>query len=264
MSVSKSASSTEAFLSPAETARLLGVSAKALRLYEDRGLVAPLRAANGWRTYGPAQIARLHQVLALKHLGLPLSRIAQLLNGRTDTLGAVLALQERALTAENARVRHALALIRAARARLDRGETLSIGDLATLTKETTMSTKASGEEMKTLMQPYVDKHFSQSDLAEIRQTGFDPVQTQKEWDGLIAEAKAMVARDEDPASPAARDLGKRWAAMVEQFTGGDPKFEAKARDVWKDAMSDPKAAPRLLLNPEIFAFIGKVHAAARR
>ena len=34
-----------AFLSPAETARRLGVSAKALRLYESRGLVAPLRAA---------------------------------------------------------------------------------------------------------------------------------------------------------------------------------------------------------------------------
>ena len=39
-------------LSPAEAARLLGVSAKALRLYERHGLVKPLRSENGWRTYG--------------------------------------------------------------------------------------------------------------------------------------------------------------------------------------------------------------------
>jgi DNA-binding transcriptional MerR regulator len=73
---------TDAFLSPAETARRLGVSAKALRFYEQRGLVAPVRAANGYRAYGPDQIARLHQILALKHLGLPLARIADLLSGR--------------------------------------------------------------------------------------------------------------------------------------------------------------------------------------
>ena len=36
-------------LSPAETARLLGVSVKALRLYEQHALVKPLRTSAGWR-----------------------------------------------------------------------------------------------------------------------------------------------------------------------------------------------------------------------
>jgi DNA-binding transcriptional MerR regulator len=66
-------------LSPSETARRFGVSVKALRLYEQRGLLTPLRTEAGWRTYGPDQIARLHQILALKRLGLPLARIAALL-----------------------------------------------------------------------------------------------------------------------------------------------------------------------------------------
>ena len=39
------------FLSPADAARRLGVSAKALRLYEQHGLVAPGRTAAGWRAY---------------------------------------------------------------------------------------------------------------------------------------------------------------------------------------------------------------------
>ena len=48
-------------------------------------------------SHGPSsQIAWLHQVLALKRLGLPLSRIAQILAGR-DELDGVLALQEQVL-----------------------------------------------------------------------------------------------------------------------------------------------------------------------
>ncbi|HXQ46289.1 MAG TPA: MerR family transcriptional regulator, partial [Caulobacteraceae bacterium] len=54
------------FFSPAETARRLKVSTKALRLYEALGLVNPVRTSRGWRTYGPDQMVRLHQVLALK------------------------------------------------------------------------------------------------------------------------------------------------------------------------------------------------------
>ncbi|WGM40327.1 MerR family transcriptional regulator [Caulobacter sp. NIBR1757] len=46
------------YFSPAEAASRLGVSAKALRLYEQRGLVAPPRTEAGWRAYGPEQMAR--------------------------------------------------------------------------------------------------------------------------------------------------------------------------------------------------------------
>lgn len=92
-------------LSPAEAARKLGVSPKALRLYERHGLVKPLRAENGYRAYGPAEMARLHQVLALKGLGLPLSRIAALLHGQFASLDAILALQESVLARDMDRAR---------------------------------------------------------------------------------------------------------------------------------------------------------------
>jgi len=48
------------YLSPTEAAKRLGISVKALRLYEQRRLVAPLRTSADWRTYGPEQMARLH------------------------------------------------------------------------------------------------------------------------------------------------------------------------------------------------------------
>ena len=97
-------------LSPAEAASRLGVTQKALRIYEARGLVAPLRSVTGWRTYGPAEMARLHQVLALKGLGLPLAQIAKLLRGPLGSLAQVLELQEQTLSRESARVGRALDL----------------------------------------------------------------------------------------------------------------------------------------------------------
>ncbi|HEY2071690.1 MAG TPA: MerR family transcriptional regulator [Rhizomicrobium sp.] len=251
--------SDERYLSPSEAARRLGVTVKALRLYESRGLVTPLRTAADWRTYGPEQMARLHQVLALKRLGLKLAGIAELMKGRAATLASVLALQEQALAEEGARVDRALALVRTARKRLLAGETLSIDDLTTLTKETTMNAKPSQAEMKTLLDPFVEKHFSLSEIEETARRDFDREQVSHDWDQLIAEAKTLMAKG-DPTSPEALDLARRWKAQVEKFTLGNPAMAQRVAAVWSDAMKDPKAAPKLPLNPEIFAFMGKAQA----
>ena len=250
---------TERHLSPTEAAKRLGVSVKALRLYEQRGFVKPLRTAADWRTYGSDEIARLHQVLALKRLGLSLAQIGALLSGRAATLASVLALQEQVLSEEGARVNHALALVRSARGKLAAGKALTIDDLTTLTKETTMTTKPTPAEMKKLFDPHVEKHFSQAEIEQTAKTPFDPAYTQKTWDDLIAEAKTLMAKG-DPTSPAALDLARRWKVQLELFTKGDPGVTQKVQRVWNDAMADPKAASQLPLNPEIFAFVGKAQA----
>jgi DNA-binding transcriptional MerR regulator len=243
-------------LSPAEAAQLLGVTVKALRVYESHGLVIPLRSAADWRAYGPKEIARLHQVVALKRLGLTLARIAQILGGRGDALAEVLDLQERVLAREGARVAKALEIVRAARAKLAGGSTLSVEDLTTLTKETTMTKKATDEEMKAIFDPLAQKHFTAEENATLRQRSFDQAETSRNWEGLIDEAKALMAKG-DPYSPAARDLARRWMAQVKLFTQGDPKINEKVMGMWKEAMADPKAAPKLPMNPELFAFVQK-------
>jgi len=246
-------------LSPSEAARRLGVSAKALRLYEQHGLVTPLRAANGWRTYGPAEMARLHQVLALKRLGLKLSRIAVLVLRPKGSLASVLALQEENLERENARLGRALALVRAARRKLAAGEDLSIDDLTELTRETTMTTKTSPEEMKAIFDPISEKFFSEDERKALLARPFDQAEVTRQWDAVIADARAAMAKG-DPAAPEALDAARRWRALVTQFTGGDPKVDRKLRAVWGEAMADPKAAPKLPLDPAIFAFMGQAMA----
>jgi DNA-binding transcriptional MerR regulator len=126
------------FFSPAETGRRLNVSTKALRLYEALGLVRPLRTSAGWRTYGPDQMVRLHQVLALKSLGVPLRRIAELLADQLTELDTVLRLQEAAFRSRIAADTRRLELLSAVRRQLASSGALSVDDLIHLTRETVM------------------------------------------------------------------------------------------------------------------------------
>jgi DNA-binding transcriptional MerR regulator len=82
---------TVQYLNPAEAARRLGVSAKALRLYEQRGLILPVRTAAGWRAYGPHEMARAGEIAALRALGLSLAQVARVLAGDAKGLAPALA-----------------------------------------------------------------------------------------------------------------------------------------------------------------------------
>ena len=81
---------SQAYLLPSEAARLLGVSSKALRLYEERGFVRTVRDAAGRRHYGPDEIARLRQVVAMRGLGLSLAQIGSVLGGAREALATAL------------------------------------------------------------------------------------------------------------------------------------------------------------------------------
>lgn len=62
--------------------RLSLVSVKALRYYDELGLLKPARVdeCTGYRYYLASQLTRLNRILVLKDLGLDLSQIALLLN----------------------------------------------------------------------------------------------------------------------------------------------------------------------------------------
>jgi hypothetical protein len=45
------------FLNSSDAASRLGVSVKALRLYELRGLITPISTEAGWRSYGPDEMS---------------------------------------------------------------------------------------------------------------------------------------------------------------------------------------------------------------
>ena len=120
------------FLNPSEAARRLGVSAKALRLYERRGLVAPVRTAAGWRAYGPGEMARAAEIAALRALGLSLAQVARVLEGDSQDLEPALAAHEAALEGRIRQLAGAVEKVRDLRADLARGQAPAAGDLARL------------------------------------------------------------------------------------------------------------------------------------
>ena len=125
-------SSSTQFLNPAEAARRLGVSPKALRLYEERGLVAPVRTAAGWRTYGPAEMARAAEIAALRTLGLSLAQVARVVGGDGKSLEPALTAHQAMLEAELRRLMDTTDKVRSVRAQLAEGRAPAPGDLVPL------------------------------------------------------------------------------------------------------------------------------------
>lgn len=81
-------------LSASEAAKCLGVSIKALRLYELKGLVIPGRSSAGYRIYSPSDMIRAAEVATLRSLGLSLAQVVQVLNGNTKNLEVALITHE--------------------------------------------------------------------------------------------------------------------------------------------------------------------------
>ena len=118
------------FLNASDAARRLGISVKALRLYEQRGLLAPVRSDAGWRAYGPQDLERATEIVALRALGFSLAHVARILKGDASGLEPALATHQEALEARLRELVTAMDGVRTLRADLARGGAPSVSDLA--------------------------------------------------------------------------------------------------------------------------------------
>jgi DNA-binding transcriptional MerR regulator len=126
--------SSAQFLNASEAAVRLGVSTKALRLYEQRGLIAPVRTAAGWRAYGPTEMARAAEIVALRQLGLSLSQVARVLRGDSESLEPALAAHQAALEGRVHQLVGAVDKVRRLRADVAAGRAPAASELARLVR----------------------------------------------------------------------------------------------------------------------------------
>lgn len=239
----------------AAVARRFGVSVKALRVYERTGLLKPARTLAGWRIYRQPELERLSAILALKQLGLPLKRIADLLKGNSD-LAAALALQEAALEDAQAEAAAALKLVRAARAKLAERRSLSPDELSTLVRSTAMSDFKWNEKMEALAQ----KHYTPEQLASLRARPFgaaDQERVSLAWASVYADIEAL-GPNADPASDAAFEIGRRAQALIREFTQGDPGITQALMGMKRDMMADPEIAKQGPGTPATTRFLGRI------
>lgn len=145
-----------------EVAEATGLTARALRFYEARGLVETLRTAGGRRIYGPGELSRLNAVVALKRAGFSLTRIAELLEGRRVDLPRVVAIQLAQIDAQAAALADSRALLLSVQSRIDRGEPIDVATICSLirTGETIMKS--------TDWKPVVDDYFTPEEQERFR------------------------------------------------------------------------------------------------
>ena len=120
-----------------EVVRRTGLTSRALRFYEARGLVRPLRTGSGRRLYAPGDLERLGQLMALKRAGFSLAAIGQILSGRGIATPALLQVQLDAVEQQRAELSEAAALLRTALSRVEGGEPLDAATLCSLIRNGT-------------------------------------------------------------------------------------------------------------------------------
>jgi DNA-binding transcriptional MerR regulator len=237
-----------------EVARRTGLTSRALRFYEARGLVKPLRTYNGRRLYGRGELQRIQQILALKRAGLTLSQIAKLTERGPLDLGALVDAQLKLIEERKAELEDARSLLLSIKSRIDRGEPVDAATFCSLIRE--------GDR---IMQPQdwkkvTDRYFSEEEKAHWAehppQAGFDQAEYSRKWADLGKRVEAAIPKGPDSAQ--AQALYDEWQELLAPFKAvATPEMMAGATcfyekmDEWKSDVPAPFTA-------DAFRFIQEV------
>jgi DNA-binding transcriptional MerR regulator len=218
-----------------EVVRRTGLTSRALRFYESRGLIAPLRAGSGRRLYGAAELERIHQIVTLKRAGLTLEAIGRVLGCGPHDLGAMIDAQLDVIEAEAARLADIRALLLAVKARLARHEVLDPATLCQLIHDSQLA--ASGD--MAAWQAFANRYMDESVQAEFVRAmptidcGFSCEEYNARWRDLGARISAALPLA--PESAAALRFVREWMALLAPFSQvATPAMWEGARAIYAD------------------------------
>lgn len=245
----------------AEVARRTGLSSRALRFYEARGLVKPLRSASGRRHYGAGELERLHRLIALKRAGLSLADIKRLFENRAIDLRRLLEGQIAAIEEQAGRLADAKVLLQSALSRIDRGEPVDAATFCSLIQKGDFQMEAESWKKVT------DRYFLPEDRAHWAEhmknvpAGFDPMAYSSQWETLSAKIEAALPLD--PASTQAGALYDEWQALLAPFKAvATPEMMAGATNLY-NRMDEWQGERKPPFSMAVWTFIQSVGAARK-
>jgi DNA-binding transcriptional MerR regulator len=193
-----------------ELAALASLTVRTLHHYDSIGLLRPsARSDAGYRLYDRDDVARLHQIQALRSFGMSLADIGLYLD---SPQGSPLAVVERQLAALDRQMREAEQMrkhLRRLHAELANGG------------QPDLSTWLDSLEQMSMY----EKYFTQDELARLPMYHDEAVKAQ--FKGLVEEAAELVRTQVAPDSDTARDFGRRWLDTFGRGTGGDAELAAR-------------------------------------
>ena len=243
-------------LSITEVIRRTGLTARALRFYEARGLVQPLRTASERRLYGAGELARLNAVVALKRAGFSLAQIGAMLKRAPVDLGRLVAAQIAALDLREAEIADARALLQAVQSRIDRGEPIDVATLCSLIRsgDTTMDE----ENWKKVADRYWSDEAKADFAAKPPPQGFDQKAYSAKWADLTGRIEAALPLD--PASEKAQALYREWQELLAPFRAVATPAMMQSVTRMYDHIDEWKGERQPPFSSEVWAFIKSVGA----
>jgi len=229
-----------------ELARATGLTVRTLHHYDVIGLLVPSeRTQAGYRLYGEHDVRRLYEIRALRDLGIPLGEIPDALDGDVrDTIGRHLE-----------RVEHELEQSRRLRSLLQR-----ILDADT---EASSHDYMEAIEAMTMFEKYYTPE--QLDRIEERRRQFSDEehdQFHKDWEELIAAARAEKEKGTDPSDPRMQQIATRWRELIDMFTGGDEAILGGLKTMYDE--EGPERASRGAIDAELMQYVGQAIAQQMR
>lgn len=244
-----------------EVARRTGLTSRALRFYEARGLIAPLRTALGRRWFDPAQLERLHQIVALKRAGFSLAAIGKLLSERRTPVGNLIRIQLDALEQQRAEIETSAELLRQALSRVEGGEPLDGATLCSLIHESTRIMTET-EKWGAVNGPYATDASRADFAASAYPEGFNQAEYSAKWKSLGDRIKAALPLD--PASQAAQAFVAEWQELLAPFTAiATPAMMESVKAMYDDMPNWGEGAPSPGFDHDVWNFI-KAAGAARQ
>lgn len=220
---------SETVLFIGELAAKAGISVRALRHYEAKGLIHPMRdPQNDRRRYTQSEISTVLKIVALKSVGLSLAQIGQLLRGGLAVAAAV-QMQIETLQKQQAETVTALQVLQSAAQRLKNGTVLDVELLCNMLRSIQMT--------KHPMNDVIKDYFDDEQMQQIKNRGTTPNQLvgyQEQWSGLIAKVQTLIDDDVPANNAMALDCAKQWNGLVSAFTQNDPGITQSLRKMYAD------------------------------
>lgn len=199
-----------------ELARHAGLTVRTLHHYDAIGLLKPsARSEGGYRLYTQAEIARLHGIQALRHLGLSLDEIRGLLDeGGRAALPVIVEQQIRSLDRQIEQATQLRRLLALLQDKFAAGEQPDAGDwLATLRSMTTC-----------------DKYFSPDELKLIFGNWS---RVADDFAALMADICRSMEQGIAADSLEVQPLAHRWMMLMSTWLGGDLDLMQRWGEMYK-------------------------------
>ena len=241
-------------LTTRELTNVSGVSSRTLRHYEAEGLLLPTgRDRGGQRLYGPEQLLRLQQIVAMRGLGLGLQVIRSVLSREAD-LPESLTNRIDELSKERTRISDQIASLELTLERLQKGEPLVASEMFEGFQNDPYAAEAeqrwpnqyaeSQRRLKSMSKAEQQALFDSGnqthvELAKLFVAGAGPAEDKVQ--SLIAKHYAWVNAFWTPDRTAYIALGEmyvadsRFAANYEKFAPGMAVFMRDSMRVWAEA-----------------------------